>query len=86
MNEIQFNAVRKAGAAAGKLAERFGMKRPSFYQPHGDPEITMTRALLAEADFLDVLADKLPPVEEVDVPVVEEVVVKPVRAKRGKKA
>jgi len=53
MNEMQYNATRKAEAAARALAERFSLARPTFYVPHNDPEITANRALVAIGQFME---------------------------------
>ena len=60
MNERMFNAVRKAEGAAEILANRYGLRRHTFFLSHNDPEVTITRALEAMQMFLEILAQSQP--------------------------
>jgi len=71
VTEAQFNAIRRAEAAAAQLAEKFGLRRPTFWLPHTDDDIAHFHTLAAIADFLEKVMAKAS-VQEVVQEVVPE--------------
>ena len=53
MTEAQFNATRRAEKVAAQLAEKFGLRRPTFWLPHTDDDIFHFHVLASMADFLE---------------------------------